>query len=256
MKLICIVGLIGCVSSPPQTPQILTDQELQALPNAFQVVYEKSKDPEVGALVNLASSSGGVHEKAHLISRLYKIGDIGTWILVTRCNSKRSSHFSPSKNRIYICLDDVKTMKHVAKDKSEMGALLWMVVLHEIAHAMLQEYRIDSELEELMADVFAMELLTRNSNGRIGGIIVESIFNYWSWFSQKYPQSSNDPHMDHLSRGRLVQCLGAHYQGKTLPFSGCKKVIRRAALALDKTIRPLSRVVDDDHYRRLAEAMK
>jgi hypothetical protein len=168
-----VLGACGRWTIPVQQPESrhLTQQEIDAIPNAFPVTIYPPDHARYQPFVDALGKANTIHKVGWLTSVLIDLRRVNVPVVVQECGAE-NAFYMPSKGKILVCYEFMALIHRLAGspptvDDEDVTYMLAFTTLHEIGHALidLMNVRINPRDEEERADQFAFLVLT-NYNDR------------------------------------------------------------------------------------------
>lgn len=96
---------------------------------------------------------------------------------ISDCDGRENAFYSPAQKAIVLCTPIVDLLRQSGTEPSELGQTLLFVLLHEVGHGLLDQWKLPGNDNEEMADEMGAVLLLEFSEG--GSIDIGSAVRFW-----------------------------------------------------------------------------
>lgn len=183
LSLVTLSAFAACLPPMTQTTRTesthLTDEEIEAIPNAFPATLMKPKTPRFIAMYEhwRENSPADIGQLPSIYLRLASEG-VGAPITVEECDGVISAHYTFKSRSIRICYELMAYANQLAqrapgKADPYTNDVLMYVTLHEIGHALIHQLGIpiDGNAEDA-ADQFAWLTMTNYNDSSLAHTIM------------------------------------------------------------------------------------
>lgn len=236
MSCACVPAAHVARPAPAPRTALSVQAQFDAAPNHFPVDFGPPRAEAARARARLPREFTDVAKHVGFVLHLRRVVPIH----VRACGAT-DAYYAHETGDIVLCDELLTELLDLEPDDRSFRAAVVFIVMHEVAHALVHQLRLDVEgvagaTGETWADLFAAVMFS-DVQLRIG---TDSAARFFSAFARGERHDPRDPHLASEDRAAVVLCV---YEG-TEPGGrpACADLHRTARRRWNEWLRPFSRV--------------
>jgi hypothetical protein len=213
--LIALAALAGCGLPAQQAPRHLTQQEIDAIPNAFPVTIIAPDHAKYQPFVDGLERHNAIHKVGWLTSVLIDLRRVNVPVVVQECGDQ-NAFYMPKKQKILICYEFMALIHELAGSPrdvldDDVTYMLAFTTLHEIGHALidLMNVQVTPRDEEERADQFAYLILTNYNDPELARRVMHAPTSFFVHLDdiENHDNDDTEEHGRSVDRATNAICL-------------------------------------------------
>lgn len=215
------VTVVACtIPVAPQGPQgpsghHMTDDEINAIPNAFPVTVRAARSPQFQPFVEGLAQNNPIDKVGWLTSVLIDLRRVHVPVVIEECGEE-NAFYAHGQQQIRVCYEFMALVHRLAGSPKDMfdadvTYMLAFTTLHEIGHALidLMNVQVSPRDEEDRADEFAFLVLTNYKDTDLGRRVMHAPASFFVRLDdiENHDNDATEEHGRSVHRASNAICL-------------------------------------------------
>lgn len=200
----------------PEPPHRMTEDEINAIPNAFPVTIRPPHHAKYQPFVDNLARHNMIDKAGWLTSVVIDLRRVNVPVVIEECDGDENAFYIHGKQQIRLCYEFMALIHRLAGSPEELfdADVTYMIAfttLHEIGHALMDvmNVQVSARDEEERADQFAFLLMTNHDDADLARRVIHAPASFFLHLDdiEDHDNDDTEEHGNSAHRAANAICL-------------------------------------------------